>query len=95
MKKGLFNLLLVISFCSSVLSESTINITWHVYNSSNVLTFKFQFGKNTCFIISNLSTYYPLSNYAPKGNLFNKMIIRLRLGLSRCGYFTMKFYYTL
>lgn len=70
MKKLLLNSLLVIALCSSVFSQSLKNTIWYVYNPSNVLTYKFHFGTDTSFISTNLSTYYPLSNFSENGNAF-------------------------
>ena len=68
MKKLILNSILVISLCFSAFSQSIENTTWYVYNSSNILTYKFHFSTDTIFISTNLSSYYPLSNYYENGS---------------------------
>lgn len=70
MNKLLLNSLLVITICSSAFSQSLENTFWDVYNPSNVLTYKFHFGTDIGFMSTDLSTYYPLTNFSENGNAY-------------------------
>ncbi len=70
MKKLMHYALIMLAFCSSAFSQTLQNTTWDVYNSSNVLQFKFYIGTDTVFISQNLVTFQPLSFYTEYGNTF-------------------------
>jgi Secretion system C-terminal sorting domain len=49
------------------------NTFWDIYSPSNVLTYRFHYGTDIGYISSDLTTYYPLTNFFENGNevMFN------------------------